>query len=838
MSYYRPFTTSNRDDTRPDDSEDSDSSDDTDSSEESGFTDSTAQGLDDPRYAIIRAAGPSFTANQQLFYQAASSKNQIVMGYPYNDDDVYDPSTNFLTNIPYLPFTPANTSITSSLFAFTSANRDITAYPSSMYFTIKTPRTYKNITQIQFTNISFPNFLNAIPDASALFVEIANYVSSKYNFTFSNCYACLGNSGGGRGLTSSLNGGSFSELGRTNPAAPTTPLVHTFSLKGGVYDPGAMANEMDKQLNATPPFNLISYAEHRQLFLANGNANHLFNDPGKWYYSPITGTYVRNASKSLVIKDYLPHTRISAVQPTEREVFVAYFYPVLKAALLSTYDNKFLSFGDLSFETVQQRVLQAFEGIDSPLYYDVCYANLATLKSIRRVHTFEYYPINSYNYTYTSSDGQLAVAHTDLHPSLSREIQNYYETSKIQTGASLGYTGRDLTALQAKISTTGASVSTLTQQLQTALLEVGVPLYTYSQAQLATPSTPICLQTKKALNPQQMTESDDELIALTLGGTPSLSPPAAISRSFPAGFGWNTLQQLALDASNAAVAPRAFTVPYLAGLQALNQASGSGFSALYTSFLNLYSTNTGLATTATTIQSQGLALTSNYVNKKYGSVFPPTLLQNNAYLNGKGTGGVTFHSSKSIHYPSTPDTATNRALNSDSSSCCAYISSAIQNFYGCLPSEYVINTPFYKLGYGTQDILSFYSTNTYTSKIAQNDVYIQLNEQYSLNSMDIAGNEHLNVSNESAGQHKRIFGKILTRGSTAGEYTQTIVQLPAKFPISPLASLDHFTFNFLLDTMVPLSRLYPFSSVGTEWSGILQIDEQVGVFSTESAAPG
>jgi hypothetical protein len=142
------------------------------------------------------------------------------------------------------------------------------------------------------------------------------------------------------------------------------------------------------------------------------------------------------------------------------------------------------------------------------------------------------------------------------------------------------------------------------------------------------------------------------------------------------------------------------------------------------------------------------------------------------------------------------------------------------------------------LGYGTQDILSFYSTNTYTSKVAQNDVYIQLNEEYSLNSMDIAGNEHLSISNESAGQYKKVFGKILTRGSSAGQYTQTIVQLPAKFPISPLASLDHFSFNFLLDTMVPLSKLYPFTTTGTDWSAILQIDEQVGVFKTESAAPG
>jgi hypothetical protein len=373
-------------------------------------------------------------------------------------------------------------------------------------------------------------------------------------------------------------------------------------------------------------------------------------------------------------------------------------------------------------------------------------------------------------------------------------------------------------------------------------VEVGVPLHTYTDAQLADPTTPILMQPKKSLNPQQTTESDDALIALTVEGRPSLSPPPIIKRSFPASFGWTTMQQLVQDASSASgitAGSRAFTAPYLQHLQNLNQLSkaGNNFPALYSTFINYYSTNTGLVSTASSIQSKGLVLTSNYVNTKYGSVLPQALLQNNNYLNGKGTGGVTFYASKSIHYPSTPDDTDARGLNfigDSSGGCCGFIAATIQNFYGCLPAQYVINTPFYKLGYGINDILSFYSTNTLSTTTFRNNIYLQLNEEYSLNNMDVATPENRNISNETTGEHKKVFGRVLTQGLKSGDTAQTIVQVPAKFPIAPLGSLDHFSFNFLLDSLVPLSKLYPFTSAQTDWTGVMQIDEQVSVY-TQSA---
>jgi hypothetical protein len=843
-SYYRPFTTEKD----PDPDSDSDS--------DSGFSDTSARRLDDPRYAIIRAAGPSLnTAPEQLFYQSLQARNQFAIGYAYNQSDMYDPSMNIPLAIPFLPFLPTNQTTHTSLFSFSSANRDTNAYPLSTFFTIKTPRTYNNITLIQFVQINFPYFLNSIPDASTVAIDISKYVASNIGLNWSNCYKCIGNSGAGyRGMTTSINGGSFSEAGRTNPAATSKELVHTFTVRGGAYDANSLAIEMDKQMNITPPFNIISYTEHRQLFIAIGNVDHLFNDPGRWYYSPSTGNYIRSASKSLIISDYLPNIHIAGAVPTEKEIFVAYFYPVLRAALNSTYDSKFLDVGSYTATDIQQQVVTTYQGLSSQLYYELCYNNLATLKLIRQMHTFEYNPINSYNYTYSPANNKMIVTHTDLHPSIQKDIQTVQEINRAKAAADYNMHIQDLQTLNADIQNTSGIVADLSKQIQTALVEVGVPYNTYTNAALAEPTTPILLQNKKILVANQMTESDDALIALTLGPVP-LSPPAIINRAFPASFGWTTLQQLVADASYSLIAPsgtRAYTRPYLQQLQQLNQSSQlqragsfanrslngvsvgcSNFQSLFSTFVNYYSTNTGLITKSAAIQSNTLAATSNYVNKKYGSVFPPPLLENNNYLNGKGTGAVTFYSSKNIHYASTPDDSNDRSLRSpitDVSNCCAYVNAAVVNFYSCLPAEYVVTTPFYKLGYGINDIFSIYSTNSLAVTSSVNNIYIQLNTEQPLNNMDIAGKENFNITNEPTGEYKKVFGKLLTQGSTSGQVTQTIVQTPAKFPVAPLASLDHFSFNFFLDTMVPLNRLYPFLTVGTDWNAIIQIDEQTAAF--------
>jgi len=810
--YYRPFT-----DKEEVDNEDS-SSDTTDSDDSStGFQDNSVRGLDDPRYAIVRAAGPSLpNPQQQLFYQSF----QKTMGYDYSVSG--DATTDSL--IAYYPSAAPSQTVQTTLFSFTSTNRDTSVYPLSTYFNLKTPRNYKNITQIQIVQINFPYFLNSITDPSSINTMMANYAATQTGFSYDQCYACLGNTISGRGIVGSLRGGSFTELGRTNPTAPTKALIHTFQLPGGSYDKHDLANEMNRQLNATPPFNLISYADHRQLFQTTKQLSHLFNDPGLYYYSPVTKAFLDNATKQRIMQDYLPNALTVSGTPSEREIFVGYFFPVLRAALYTDYDAKFLDLAGTSLGELNQRALQTFEGLSSDYYYTVLYQNVSLLQQLRRVNTFEYNPINTYQWSYNPNSKSISVIHTDLHPTIQKDIQAANNRHFQASVAARGYTVQQYGSIQQRQNAQIAKVNALADQVNKALVEMGVPYNTYSAAYLANPRSIITVQPKRQLATNQLIVTDENLFALTRDLSQVVVPT---SRSFPASFGSLTLEQLVQDVSASASAVRSFTQPYGQHLQGL-----AAFPALYSSFVQEYGVNEAFVQDISAVTGACSAATRTFVNTKYATVFPPSLLTGTAYLSNKGTGGITFYNDRSIHYPSSPSETDLRSITpvTSDASCCLVINADLTNFYSCLPSEYVYNTVYYQL-FATSNpnnILNIYITEGLTASPATNNIYLQLNTEQSLNNMDIGGKEDYAISNEGTGQCKKVFGKLLTQGSSAGAVTQTIVQVPARFPVtSPLASLDHFTFNFLLDTMVPLSKLYPFITTGTEWNAIIQIDELV-----------
>jgi hypothetical protein len=215
---------------------------------------------------------------------------------------------------------------------------------------------------------------------------------------------------------------------------------------------------------------------------------------------------------------------------------------------------------------------------------------------------------------------------------------------------------------------------------------------------------------------------------------------------------------------------------------------------------------------------------------KYNTVLPSNILANNAYLNNKGTGGVTFYGGKLIHLASTPADLEAHRLAPADISCCAILNATLNNFYGCLPANYVINTVSYKLGLGTSNLLNFYVTEGLNNITTTRNIYLQMNLEQPLNRLDVGGKENYNISNETTSSYHLMMGKIPSRNAalSPGSIMTTIIQAPAKFDTVPLASLDHFTFRFFLDDMVPLDLLYPFKVSGTDWDAVIQIDEQVG----------
>ena len=796
--YFKPYSTE-YDEYQSETSSGSES--DSESSISSSYENTIARGSDDPRYAIIRAAGPSLnTVNEQLYYQKGAHTENV--GYAYNDWS--PPVTNDTIHKDTIStFFPSTKASVTSLFSIDSINRDINAYPHSTYFTLKTPRTYKNITQIQIININFPYFLNQTVDTSSVFTEVAEWVSSNYGIVYSNCAACVGQVGLG-GITSSLIGGSFSEYGRISPTTQTNPLVHTFTISPGDYTGPLLASELNKQMNLTPPFNIISYAEHRNIFLATKTVDHLFNKGGKWYYSVSTKSYIQNASRDYIRDDYIPKIVLaSPTNPTERETFVAYFYPVLKRAFASMFDHKFLDFGTYTTEEVKRSVM-TFEGLSSSLYYEITYANRDVLKSMRRQGTFEYAPIHEYTWHFNPNLKKISVQHTDLHPSLNDDIQTSASRHQYQEMTNLGYSPTQFKNLQIQSQQLSAVVNDLTNTMNRAL-----NTYLPSEA-FANPDT---------LLPSACEPTDEALFALAEGRSLDVIGSRSIRSHLESAPSFDSHCLLTRAGGT--------TIPNYMGVDV----SCSDFKSLYSTFLTYYSTNTGLAKDIQAVHTNSLHTTSNFVNTKYKTVLPTSLLSNNAYLNNKGTGGVTFYGNKLVHMASTPAELEGRALAPADVSCCAIINATLNNFYGCLPANYVINTVTYKLGLGTSNILNFYNTEGLNEVTTTHNIYLQMNLEQPLNRLDVGGKENFNISNETTSSYHLMMGKIPSRNAalSPGSILTTIIQAPARFDTVPLASLDHFTFRFYLDDMVPLDLLYPFRVYGTDWDAVIQIDEQIGI---------
>jgi hypothetical protein len=215
--------------------------------------DSIARNLDDPRYAIIRAAGPSMQLSGD---QYAYEKTAIGSQYATTSASQYTSSPLYVDN---------TKKVQTTLLSIRSKDRDQSVYPTSSYFTLKTPRVYKNVTQVQCVQISFPYYQNAINDPTQFGSTIIQYLETIDPFfistisSLSNSCACCFNT------TTSYNSMGFIETGRANPVSPTTSLMFQVAVPPGGYNATEVVDELNKQHNKTPPFNLVSYKDHHTL---------------------------------------------------------------------------------------------------------------------------------------------------------------------------------------------------------------------------------------------------------------------------------------------------------------------------------------------------------------------------------------------------------------------------------------------------------------------------------------------------------------------------------------------------------------------------------------------
>ena len=316
---YQPYDSN----TDLDSDTDTDLDSDTDSTE-----DARIRREQDPRYAILVAPGPNLAARNNTI-------NPIVVGAPW------DETTNIRSLVDHVYLDPPKTTKT-SLVSIKSTDRDTNVFPTPFRFQLKLPRVYKDVTKFQLVQMSFPNGANnVVPTnlftSSLVLKLLAQGVPSS---CLSTCVSVIDCSLASHSL-------GVVEQGRLTPAGE--PLLGTIAIPHGNYSESQMASELTFQANSTPPLNLVSYEDFKDVFMTTRDISILFSEPGNSYYSAITNARYHAHTKDNIMNTYYNQQHIDMLpEITESVAYVAYYFPILKEMVASGRSQPFLRSDALS----------------------------------------------------------------------------------------------------------------------------------------------------------------------------------------------------------------------------------------------------------------------------------------------------------------------------------------------------------------------------------------------------------------------------------------------------------------------------------------------------------
>ena len=448
-SYYRPYKSGS----------DSESESESGSETESGSTSprSESGGADFTALAMALAAGPNFDLSGELLYEKDPS-----LGYPI----ITDPITKFA---PYEIKPDASgvqlkssTQSVNSIIMISSTDRDRGVYPQPTNLTLRLPRVYSNVTSFQLIQIKL---------LSAFFY----FRAMKQNTDI-----------------------SIQEAGRTHiDGGVSTDAIIRSVIREGTYDINSLITELSTQLNATPVFYDFpnGFQEFALRFATTGDFGLNFNLPGDTYYDSLSDTYISNPTTSLIVSKYFQNQYAGLSTYTTNQLKIAYYYPVIKEALLDTAAGSTLNLDItntqdlLPGETVFNRCIYGFEGIDDPVVLQVANLNLATLDTYRLEHTFRYSLVNQYAVSLQSQSNRVSITTTALNKSLVTLLTNKQAQYLSEQLTNNSLTPAQYAALQQQNTLLLAVLNDMFYYLQQYLATFfGVPFNTYDISYIANPT--------------------------------------------------------------------------------------------------------------------------------------------------------------------------------------------------------------------------------------------------------------------------------------------------------------------------------------------------------------
>lgn len=756
--YYMPYESGEDTDAEYDDDYDSDDLPD--------YEDSRIRREEDPRYAIIRAAGPNFnTSALQLKYM------EHAPGAEYN----VDTNITSLSSLTYL--NPPKTTQT-SLFSIKSINRDSRVWPSPFNFQIKTPRVYKNVTKFQLVQLSFPNNNGTLATFENLNSTLIQFLEDK-GYSPSCITSCLNVFANTSLATTSIG---VLEQGRTNILGQQ--IMTKLEVPAGLYSDDALAAELTAQSNNTPPLNIISYSDFKAAFQATRDISLLFNEPGDNFHSNLSPQRHGRHTKETIMNTYFSQHHID-IHPIITDViaFNAYYFPVLKELVATAAGRYFIDItcsGFPSREIAVNAILSNFRGLNSSEYYTVCSTNRNVLDEFRKNLTFHHRNINRYQWSFNSAQNRFVCVHDSLHTSLKNDIQGKIGTFLNQELALNGLTTNSFTSLKTNYAANNAVFKHLESNLSTVLSNY------------------------------------------ILGGQYQYFGGATHSTN--AGI-YDAVANLHSDATFTALFSYTSTFGRQFGNQSGKVLSFTNFLDYHSTISSYYNLVQTSQSTISSIHGISYDRHHQYVATKYTGVLPYEMITNKSYMNSHSIPAAFVGNRVSY----TAGEAVAGALDDCVAECKKLVEERLAAYYSCLPVESIIANLSYRLGTFTwPPNYSTLVTNLAVISTQNFNFLMQINNDQSFTNMDIAMTENYSRSNQTTSQIKLMSAKILTGGVGAGEVTETCIQNPILFE-NTLGKLDKLEFKIYADdaTLTPMWLYFPFELSINEWDATFQIDEEI-----------
>jgi hypothetical protein len=327
-----------------------------------------------------------------------------------------------------------------SILMINSLDRDRNVYAQPTFFTIRLPRTYRNVSQFSITQMkllsSFYYFRPGKENVSLQVVE--------------------------QGRTIVSNG-------------QTVDNVITVTIRTGSYDINALLAELQLQLNRTPLFFYFPNGinDFISLFTAAGDLSVGFNQPGDNFYNSLQGTYIANPTMTQIVTTFFPSTNAGLTTYTYGNVLIAYYYPVLYEQVndpqYSSQLNLVLTTTTLlPGETVTSRILYTFQGLNDPVILELINQNTAVLDAYRTLNTFLNSLVNEYSCTYATNNNNISISTNRLNTSLYNLITNQTTIALANQLNTYGLTTQQYSNLQASNLRFNAVFTDMYNRMQTA----------------------------------------------------------------------------------------------------------------------------------------------------------------------------------------------------------------------------------------------------------------------------------------------------------------------------------------------------------------------------------